>query len=137
MRLLHSLFILMIFSTVANAQYIQDDELGRIDIRELPDKFISMGGFNRVLRSRTITTSIGELKLFGTNKFKSKFKTKYNVYDGSQVINAGQYQQMLNWLDKYGYEFYQDMTKQRTVNNYYNKTSQTITDYNYTFRKKD
>lgn len=120
--------LLLFFSlTLANAQYIIDKKRGKIDIRELPDKYITIyGPTNKLAFDHRLECSLGgKIRLQGTRLFQND--GAYNVYDGETPVNMGSISQVLSFFEKYGYQYFEDRTTTKNVINFYYGTSSSKT----------
>ena len=125
-KVLLTVLLLCLLSVEVNAQFIEDEKLGRIDIRELEDSYITVyGPTTKLLNNHRLETSLGgRILMVGTRRYSRK--ANYNVFDGDKPVNMGSMQQVLSFFDKYGYKWFQDQSTSKTVNNFQQGTSFTV-----------
>lgn len=125
-KALLTVFLFCLLSIEVNAQFIEDQKLGRIDIRELEDSYITVyGPINKLANNHRLETSLGgRILLVGTRRYSQK--ANYNVFDGDKPVNMGSMQQVLSFFEKYGYKWFQDQSTSRTVRNFQQGTAFTV-----------
>tara|TARA_B100002019_G_C20910104_1_gene422425 strand:- start:175 stop:540 length:366 start_codon:yes stop_codon:yes gene_type:complete len=86
--------IILFFPLISNGQIIIDEDNGKIDLRDIDDKFIQLRNY------KTIETTKGKFSLY-----RGKKKKKFNTYDGDNLISLSSRVDVLNFFDKYGWEY--------------------------------
>jgi len=113
--------IIFFLPLISCGQEIVDKDYGILDLSDIDDKFIQLRNY------KTIVTSKGTFTLY-----RGKKKKKFNTYDGANLISLSSRVDVINYFDKYGWEYIGSETA--VSSNYATKQ---VYDTSYsTFKKK-
>ena len=119
-------FLLLLIPILSYGQIIVDKKVGEIDIRTLPDKYISVGLNYYFPSSHMLSTSEYKKVLLMT----AKRKKKWNVYDNGNLIRLTDKVDILNFFSKYGWKLAStDVANGGGITNLYEGSN--ITTYQY------
>ena len=94
------LLVLLFIPLTSFSQYVVDKKVGDVDITKITDEYITVSVGNFYFPEHTVKTSNFSFKINGSKK-----KKKWNTIDNKSRIRVRTKVELLNFMNKYGWEY--------------------------------
>ncbi len=106
------ILLLLFIPLVSLGQIIIDKKIGDIDITKISDEYITVIAGNNIYPGYTVKTSNFTFEINGSKK-----KKKWNTIDNNSKIRVRTKVEILNFMNKYGWEYIDTDTRSSSFTN--------------------